>query len=600
MAALTRLGIRSVLLAIFALMLAAFFPGNALAQDQDTPKVDLFVGYQWLHPGGTVPAPAGDPNNPPSYKIPDEGKGFGSALTYNFDPHWGAEADFGFNWGDSNRVTTFSVGPRFMVRTDNTNYFLHALLGYNRLKVTGLDGNNGLGAIVGGGMDLKFSPTISWRLFEVDYVWSRHNYADAASLDFPDLRRASLEGARLRTGIVWSWGYPEAVTPAASCSVQPSEVMVGEPVTATVAASNFNPKHVLTYTWSGNGGKLTGKDTTASIDTNGVAGGSYTVSAQVTDAKMKKSVGATCTASFTVKEPPKNPPTVSLSADPSTVEVGGKSSISATCTSPDNVSVSTASWSASGGSVSGSGSTATLDTTGASPGSITVSATCTDSRGLSSMASTAVTVNAPPPPPAPVVDKVLEARLALHSIYFVTAKPTAAKPDGGLVLSQQKTLIALATDFKKYLEAKPDAHLTLEGHADHRGSDAYNQALSERRVARVKSFLVENGVPEGDIETKAFGKQHNLTSDEVKQSVEQNSDLTPEERGRALRNLVTIRMASNRRVDVTLNAAGQTENSVRQYPFNAADSMTLIGGREADRKAAKPMAKKKAAPKKKQ
>lgn len=198
------------------------------------------------------------------------------------------------------------------------------------------------------------------------------------------------------------------------------------------------------------------------------------------------------------------------------------------------------------------------------------------------------------------MDKVLEARLALHSIYFVTAKPTAAKPDGGLVLSQQKTLIALATDFKKYLEAKPDAHLTLEGHADHRGSDAYNQALSERRVARVKSFLVENGVPEGDIETKAFGKQHNLTSDEVKQSVEQNSDLTPEERGRALRNLVTIRMASNRRVDVTLNAAGQTENSVRQYPFNAADSMTLIGGREADRKAAKPMAKKKAAPKKKQ
>jgi hypothetical protein len=40
-------------------------------------------------------------------------------------------------------------------------------------------------------------------------------------------------------------------------------------------------------------------------------------------------------------------------------------------------------------------------------------------------------------------------------------------------------------------------------------------------------------------------------------------------------------------VDVTLNATGQAETtSVRQYPFNAADSLTLIGGREADRKAA--------------
>src|SRR5260370_30151957 len=36
---------------------------------------------------------------------------------------------------------------------------------------------------------------------------------------------------------------------AASCSVDHPEVMVGEPVRATVAASNFNPKHALSYTW---------------------------------------------------------------------------------------------------------------------------------------------------------------------------------------------------------------------------------------------------------------------------------------------------------------------------------------------------------------
>ena len=103
-------------------------------------------------------------------------------------------------------------------------------------------------------------------------------------------------------------------------------------------------------------------------------------------------------------------------------------------------------------------------------------------------------------------------------------------------------------------------------------------ALSERRVERTRSVLVENGVPAGNIETRAFGAQHNLTPAEVRSSVEQNPELTPGERQRILRNMRTIILASNRRVDVTLSTTGQT--SVRQFPFNAADSLSLIGGRE--------------------
>ena len=52
-----------------------------------------------------------------------------------------------------------------------------------------------------------------------------------------------------------------------------------------VTASNFNPKHTVTYAWSGNGGQVTGKDTTAQIDTKDAAPGSYTVTAHVTDAE---------------------------------------------------------------------------------------------------------------------------------------------------------------------------------------------------------------------------------------------------------------------------------------------------------------------------
>jgi len=82
----------------------------------------------------------------------------------------------------------------------------------------------------------------------------------------------------------------------------------------------------------------------------------------------------------------------------------------------------------------------------------------------------------------------------------------------------------------------------------------------------------------------------------VKSSVEQSSELTAGEKARILKNERTIILASNRRVDVTLSTTGQ--ESVRQFPFNAADSLTLIGGREKP-VAGKPAAKKKSPMKKK-
>lgn len=566
--------------------LIAFSP-CASAQNDSTPKYDVFLGYQWLHPGAKIGL--GDPNNPSPYKLPDMSTGFGGTFAYNFDPHWAGELDFGHNWGNSNYETTISAGPRLMWRGGESNgqgsdLFVHALLSYNRLKVQNLTvGENGIGVIVGGGWDLPFTKHFAWRVFQADYVFARHNYSAVVAPEFPDLRRPTLNGARLRTGIVFSWGGAPAVTPTASCSVQPTEVMVGEPVNASVTASNFNPKHTLNYAWTGNGGQVTGKETSASINTENVAPGSYAVTAHVTDPKAKANNEASCTANYTVKPlPPKNPPTMSISASPSELTPGGTVTLTANCTSPDGVPVSVANWTSTAGTVSGTGNSATLNTAGLPPGPVTVSATCTDSRNLNGQASTQVTVQNPPPPP---VDKALEARLALHSVYFPTGQPTLKDPNAGLLPSQQKILLNLATDFKKYLQAKPDAHITLEGHADHRGSAAFNQALTERRVARVKGFLVENGVPESAIDTKALGKEHNLTTEEVKQSIQQNPDLTTEERNRALSRMTLIRMASNRRVDVTLNTAGQSESSVRQFPFNSTDALTLIGGRESAKKA---------------
>jgi len=546
--------------------------------DDTVPKAEWFLGYQWLNPGGYYP----DQNVPPNaIKMPSIPIGAGTSLAYNLTKNLAFEGDYGLNFNHNGMVNTLTGGPKFTWRGEGVNFFAHTLVGYERVSTAGNIHGNAFGAILGGGVDLRWSKSVTIRLLEADYQWSHQNLLNDSGLG---LNRPNFNGTRLRTGLIFNFGGAPEVPVAAACSIDHNEVLVGEPLHATVTASNFNPKHTLNYTWASSGGKIEGKDTAASIDTNGVAPGSYTATARVSDPKSKKNGEASCTSNFTVK--PLNPPQISCTANPGTVEIGTPSTVSCTCTSPDNATVTVGGWTSSAGNVAGSGNSATLTTTGASAGPATVNATCTDSRGLTASTTTTVTVNNPPPPPAPVVDKVLEARLALHSVYFVTAKPTEKEPNAGMVKSQEQTLVALATDFKKYLEAKPDAHLTLEGHADVRGSVPYNQALSERRVARVKSLLIENGVPEASLATKAFGKQENLTPAEVKSAVELNPELTKEERARVLRNMQIIVWASNRRVDVTLNIEGQTTSSVRQYPFNAADSLALIGGRESERKAA--------------
>ena len=461
-----------LVLGLLVVLAITLFSSSALAQSDSNPKWDLFVGYQWLHPGGTVPAPFGDFNNPTGFTVPDMAPGFGSALTYNFDPHWGAEFDFGHNWGSGNYETTGSVGPRFIWRTDGANYFLHTLISLNRVSIGGLNAGNGIGAILGGGMDLPIKKWLAFRLFEADYVWGRHNYADFVSADFPDLRRPSFEGVRLRTGLVFSWGGAPAVTPSASCSVQPTEVMVGEPITATVTTSNFSAKHTVTYAWTGTGGQVTGKDTTAQIDTKDAAPGSYTVTAHVTDPKLKANNEASCSATYTIKPlPPKNPPTINCTASPSSVQAGASVTVTCNCTSPDDVPVTVSNWTASGGTVSGSGNTATLSTEGVAPGTITVSATCTDSRGLTGQASTQATVENPPPPP-PKAAKLSQCDF-----------PNEKKP-----WRVDNTCKAILDDVAKNLQQNPDNKLVIVGNADPKEK---RKNLAAERAVDSKFYLTE-------------------------------------------------------------------------------------------------------------
>lgn len=68
------------------------------------------------------------------------------------------------------------------------------------------------------------------------------------------------------------------------------------------------------------------------------------------------------------------------------------------------------------------------------------------------------------------------------------------------------TLLAHA----RYLQQNPQAKVTLEGHADERGTREYNMALGERRAKAVEAFLGVNGARSNQLDSVSFGKEKPL------------------------------------------------------------------------------------------
>jgi hypothetical protein len=160
--------------------------------------------------------------------------------------------------------------------------------------------------------------------------------------------------------------------------------------------------------------------------------------------------------------------------------------------------------------------------------------------------------------------------VTLQSIFYPTDYPDSRHPQVGLVRSQQLALATLADGFKKYLEYDPDAKLSVEAHADVRGSKQFNQDLSERRVERIKQYLVDQGISAAKIETAAYGKERPLERSAVKELEATNPNTPPKAR---LRNVRADWLAYNRRADIVLLPSGK--KSAQFFPHNADDSKLI-------------------------
>jgi len=568
------------------------FPGAAPKEESEAPgrllpRFEASAGYSYIdfHPGD------------PFANFENHG-GTGS-FTYNPSSVLGLTAEIGSYAYKHNQagtrpdgsLVTYLFGPRLNLRRfDHFVPFTEFLFGGARDNggLTGTGSKDVFAMATGGGVDVVFNKNFAWRFAQIDYLMTNFNGNNLGSSG----RQNNL---RLGSGLVVRWGFPKEAPapvnhpPVAACSVKPASVYAGSSDAVALHVNASDPDNdPLTYTYTATGGAIEGTGPDARWNPSGLAVGSYTATAKVDDGKGGT---ASCSADLKVEQKPNQNPVISCATDRSPINPGEKTGITATASDPDGDPL-TYSYSAASGQVTGDGPKATFDSTGLQPGSYPVKCAVNDGRGGTAEATTNVEVKEPPQ------IKQLEAKLALHSVYFPTAQPTVAKPNGGLLASQAATLDSLASDFKQYLTYRPAAYLTLEGHADVRGAKDYNMKLSERRVERAKSYLIEKGVPADKLQTKAFGFEHNMTSEEVKKLLEEDPNLTQAEKQKLVKNLLTVRLANNRRVDVTLSTTG--EQSVRQFPFSAKDALTLLsrGGAEKPNTPAAGAKPKTAAPKK--
>jgi outer membrane protein OmpA-like peptidoglycan-associated protein len=451
------------MIAVLVLVVLGFTSSAVLAQELPVPKLDVFAGYSWYNPGARVNG----------VNLSSDPKGFGIAFAYNFNKYLAAEFDSAGHLGSPNNQSgQVMIGPRVTWRQEHFQPFIHTLVGLDILTADNVPGgiynDKGIGARLGGGIDIPINRRFSWRMLQADYVWAHHNFVPQTT------QRPNLSGADLRTGIVINFGGAPPLPPEAmSCSAaQPAAVMAGEPVSVSANVTNVPPKHTVTYAWKSTGGKVTGNEAGASVDTAGLAPGNYTVTATATDSKPRKDQGPlTCSSTFTVNEPPKHPPTASCSANPTTVRAGDPSTITVTAGNPDSRTL-TYDYTTTGGRVSGSGTTATLDTAGANAGPITVTATVSDDRGLTANCNATVNVEVPPPPPQAA---------QLNSCQFSLDKKRPWRVDN--------TCKAILDEVALRLQREADSKLVIVGHGDP-ATDKKNAAkFAAERAVNSKEYL---------------------------------------------------------------------------------------------------------------
>ncbi len=200
-------------------------------------------------------------------------------------------------------------------------------------------------------------------------------------------------------------------------------------------------------------------------------------------------------------------PTVTFTAEPSTVDRGQSALLRWDVTGANYISIDTF------GAVQPSG------THSVTPYSTTTYHLTADGAGGRTTAEATVTVNPgnPAQPPSgetanPNGNLTLEQRLSqqVQDVFFAYNEYNVEEDARATLQRDAQAINGILHDF-------PSASLLVEGHCDDRGSAEYNLGLGDRRATSAKDFLVQLGVPADKVRTVSYGKERPQCTDQTEE-----------------------------------------------------------------------------------
>jgi peptidoglycan-associated lipoprotein len=179
-------------------------------------------------------------------------------------------------------------------------------------------------------------------------------------------------------------------------------------------------------------------------------------------------------------------PTVTLTANPTSINKGDTVTLSWSSTNATQLTISP-----EVGAVAPEGSTKVT------PSDSTTYSVTASGPGGSADASVRITVEGPAAPPTTPTSSLDEMFLKeVQDAYFDLDKAD--------IRSDARAALGKTADF---LRNYPQLKVVIEGHCDERGSTEYNLALGDRRAAAVKQYLVSLGIGADRMTTLSYGKE---------------------------------------------------------------------------------------------
>lgn len=262
------------------------------------PRVELFLGYSYLRAVPTLAV-----GNRLIWL-----NGGSASIAFNVNRYLGLVGDFGAYTNSKMQFTgaytstvnvnnanagafSYLSGPRLSFRQhERITPFAQALFGgmhANQVTLTGctvnctiLPSQSSFAMTAGGGLDVRVRHHLAIRVIQAEYLMNRFDsYTTGAAGTQDDMR--------LSAGLVFRFGGNPHVAPLPpvtySCLVNPVSGYPGDAIAVSGTAINLDPAKTAAYTWTANGGTLTGTSNTTSIDTRDAAPGTYTLKGHISE-----------------------------------------------------------------------------------------------------------------------------------------------------------------------------------------------------------------------------------------------------------------------------------------------------------------------------